>query len=62
MLTCGDGSKKQQEMIPTDDEWYIHDKNSDFVEAISNTKVDTLEPHWSIDQSIDLEPGCDIPY
>ena len=62
LLTHADGSKKEDQMIRTDDGGYIPDKYSEFVEVFSKTKADTLAPHRSIDHAIDLEPGCKIPY
>ena len=45
LLTRADGSKKEEQMIRTDDGGYIPDKYSEFVEVFSKTKADTLSPH-----------------
>jgi hypothetical protein len=62
LLLHADGSKIEEQMIHTDDGGYIPDKYSEFVEVFSKTKANTLTPHRSIDQAIDLEPGCKIRY
>ena len=61
-LTSTDGEQPEIGRVCTDDGGYIPAKYSEFVEAFSKTKADTLAPHRSIDHAIDLEPGCKIPY
>jgi len=61
-LTRADGAKNEAQMIRTDDGGYIPDNYSEFLEVSSKTNADTLAPHRSIDQAINLEPGCRIPY
>jgi len=62
LLSRGDGTKKEEEMIRKDDWGYIPDKHSELMDVFSKTKMDTLARHWSIDHVINLEPGCKIPY
>ena len=62
LLMWADSSKKEEQMIRTDDKGYIPDKFSQFVEVFSQTKAGTLAPWQSIDRAIHLELGCQIPY
>jgi len=61
-LTSTDEEQPEIGRVCTDDAVFIPTKNPEFMEVFSQTKVESLTPHWSIDQEIDLELGCKIPY
>jgi hypothetical protein len=49
-------------METTDDEAHIPATDGEFVEVFSRNKVETLPPHRSTDNSIDLDPDYNLPY
>jgi len=48
--------------VCTDDRGYITAKYFQFVEVFSKTKAETVAPHLSIDDTIDIEPSYQLPY
>ena len=50
------------ERISTDDGGFIPVVYSGFADVFSRAKAETLAPHRSIDNAIDLEPGFKLPY
>ena len=57
-----DGAGTTTKMVPTDDGGHIPAIYGDFVDVFRKTKAETLPPHRSTDDAIDLEPGYNLPY